>query len=256
MDLATEDWARAIAAARHSWLGHNPGSDIYRDTAAITDPRSAGAAYRRSAVLELGGYDERFDACEDVEFNHRVARAGLIAYRHPDLRVHYRPRTSLRGLHRQMQRYGRGRARLMAKHPGVVPWALVGISLLLLLLPVAVAVAGWRRGAVGIMAFGLSYLVLTLAEGVRAAGFGPQALRTAVVFGFLHSGLVLGFWRGLAEWRRFRTQASATMARGQRRVSLPPSAEDPRSSLGTDVAVSAGKISSGRSSCGCMPSCC
>jgi len=213
MDLATEDWARAIAAARHSWLGHNPGSDIYRETAAITDPRSAGAAYRRSTVIDLGGYDERFDACEDVEFNHRVARAGLIAYRHPDLRIHYRPRTSLRSLHRQMQRYGRGRARLMAKHPEVVPWALVGISILLPAFAVGLAAAGWRRGIAGVMLAGLAYLAVTLIEGVRAAGFGLQALRTAVVFGFLHSGLFLGFWRGLGEWWRFRTQAPVTMSR-------------------------------------------
>ncbi|MBD3236722.1 MAG: glycosyltransferase, partial [Candidatus Eisenbacteria bacterium] len=135
--LTDSPWARAISAARHSRLGHNPGSDIYGGTPGFTDPRSAGAAYTRACFEQLGGYDQRFDACEDVEFNHRVAEAGFRAYRHPDLAVAYRPRASLRGLYRQMARYGRGRARLMARHGRLIPWPLVGISVYVLVVLVA-----------------------------------------------------------------------------------------------------------------------
>ncbi|MCK4306340.1 MAG: glycosyltransferase, partial [Candidatus Eisenbacteria sp.] len=92
--LTEGEWAKAISAARHSLLGHNPASDIYGGWPAFTDPSSAGAAYLRTCIESLGGYDERFDACEDVEFNCRVAAADLPAYRHPDLTVQYRPRST------------------------------------------------------------------------------------------------------------------------------------------------------------------
>ena len=62
-------------------------------------------------------YDESFDACEDVEFNTRVAAAGYKAYTDPRLSVYYEPRSSFRGLFRQMMRYGIGRVRLARKHP-------------------------------------------------------------------------------------------------------------------------------------------
>jgi succinoglycan biosynthesis protein ExoA len=65
----------------------------------------------------VGVFDESFDACEDVEFNHRVDRAGLSCFFTPAVAVRYQPRGSLRGLFRQMVRYGRGRCRLLRKHP-------------------------------------------------------------------------------------------------------------------------------------------
>jgi succinoglycan biosynthesis protein ExoA len=108
---------RAIALARSSRLGHNPGSFIYADEGGFVRPHSVGVAYRRSVFERVGDFDERFDACEDVEFNHRVHAAGGRCYFDPRLAVHYHPRGSLAGLARQMARYGRGRARLLLKHP-------------------------------------------------------------------------------------------------------------------------------------------
>jgi len=204
LDLADTPWGKAIAAARHSWLGHNPGSDIYSSTPAFTDPRSAGAAYARRVLADLGGYDERFDACEDVEFNHRVARAGGTSYRHPDLAVRYRPRHSLRGLWWQMHRYGRGRARLLARHPSVVPWALVGATGLGLVL-VGIAFAAGVRVATWVLVTlaGLWGLAVGV-ESLRLGGATLSAPRVAAALAAIHSGLLFGFWRGLGEFGSFR----------------------------------------------------
>ena len=127
---------RAIAAARASRLGHHPASHIYSDREGFVPPHSVAVAYRRGVFDTVGLFDERFDACEDVEFNHRVARAGLKCWFTPRVQVHYYPRASLVGLFRQMVRYGRGRIRLLRKHPetfslpGFVPAAfLAGVVL-------------------------------------------------------------------------------------------------------------------------------
>jgi succinoglycan biosynthesis protein ExoA len=127
---------RAIAAARASRLGHHPASHIYSDREGFVPPQSVAVAYRREVFNRIGWFDERFDACEDVEFNHRVARAGLRCWFTPRIAVHYHPRDSLPKLFRQMVRYGRGRVRLLRKHPdtfsltGFIPAAFLAGLLL------------------------------------------------------------------------------------------------------------------------------
>jgi succinoglycan biosynthesis protein ExoA len=202
--LVEGSWATAIAAARHSWFGHSPGSDIYGCEPGPTDPRSAGAAYRRECWLDLGGYDERFDACEDVEFNHRVDEARLLSWAHPDLTVHYRPRGSIRGLYRQMQRYGRGRARLMGKHPSMRPWPLIGLSGAALLL-ILLLVLG-RPGVAGsLLALGIGlWLAVATFEAFRVSPRPGLAPRTVAAFAAIYAGLLFGFWRGLIEAPAYR----------------------------------------------------
>ena len=126
---------RAIALARASRLGHNPGSFIYSDDGGLVPPQSVAVAYRRDVFARIGYFDEQFDACEDVEFNTRLSQAGGRCYFAPRLAVRYHPRSSLAGLVYQMLRYGRGRARLLVKHPttfsvpSLVPAAfLVGLA--------------------------------------------------------------------------------------------------------------------------------
>ncbi len=108
---------RAIALARASRLGHHPASHIYSESEGFVPPQSVAIAYKKAVFETIGLFDESFDACEDVEFNHRVAKAGLPCWFTPKVRVRYHPRGTLAGLCRQMFRYGRGRARLLRKHP-------------------------------------------------------------------------------------------------------------------------------------------
>lgn len=202
--LAEGRWGRAIADARHSFLGHDRGSDIYGTRAAYTDPRSAGAAYVRDVLVSLRGYDERFDACEDVEFNHRVARAGLRSYCHPDLAVDYRPRRTLGAFFWQMERYGRGRARLMARHPGAAPIPLLGMTFLGMGLIGTLLLFGWKPAAVAAGILVAIWSLVASAEALRLGGLSLASGRIVAAFVVIHSGLVLGFWRGLAEFRKFR----------------------------------------------------
>ncbi len=117
---------RAIAAARSSRLGHHPDSHVYSTQEGFVPAESVAVAYRRSVFDAVGLFDESFDACEDVEFNHRIDRTGLRCFFTPEVAVHYAPRATLAGLFRQLVRYGRGRVRLWRKHPetfsfGILP---------------------------------------------------------------------------------------------------------------------------------------
>ena len=130
-------WQEEIAAVRATSLGHGRGSLIYDMTyKGFVDPASSGASYSASVFDLVGLYDERFDACEDVEFNVRVAKAGLQAYTDPRLTVYYEARSSLRSFSKQLIRYGRGRVRLARKHPDTfrlgtaVPLVIFGTGLM------------------------------------------------------------------------------------------------------------------------------
>jgi succinoglycan biosynthesis protein ExoA len=194
--------ARIIADARASALGHGRDSLIYNMSySGFVHPASSGATYRRPVFDRVGMYDESFDACEDVEFNTRVAAAGYKAYTDPRLSVYYEPRSSFRGLYRQMMRYGIGRVRLARKHPesaSMSQWApavlMAAFAVAIVSLAAAIALGNWR---VAILAFpAVMFLLITVAasmhlgwrHGVMHALLGP------IAYGCIYLGLGTGMW--------------------------------------------------------------
>jgi hypothetical protein len=193
-------WQSAIAHARAHRLGHGADSTIFDPTAGgWVNPSSSGAAYRRELFARFGGYDENFDACEDVEFNHRLAQAGIEAWLAPEAVVYYAARRSLRGLFRQMLRYGRGRVRLSRKHHDAFTLAQCLPALWLAGMPLALAALAWPglRSAAGLC---LGVYALALLAGAAAIGrrhgrrYGAAA---PAVFLTIHAGLGAGCWREL-----------------------------------------------------------
>ena len=106
----------AIATGRRSPLGHHADSFVFSDTAQFVPAISTAIAYRKELFQKIGLFDERFDACEDVELNYRIDQSGARCYFDPSVAVRYVPRGTISGLFYQMSRYGRGRIRLWRKH--------------------------------------------------------------------------------------------------------------------------------------------
>ncbi len=190
---------QAIGRGRKSRLGHHPASYIYSGRELRVPAHSVGVAYRREIFDRIGLFDESFDACEDVELNHRVDTAGLSCVLVPALRVAYHPRASLGGLFRQMDRYGRGRMRLLRKHPatfsplGFAPAALV---LATLLAPLGF-LWSWPLGLWGLAPLALYLCVVMLfSAGLAISARRPSLLPLLpVVFVTLHFGAGAGILR-------------------------------------------------------------
>ncbi|MFO0842169.1 MAG: glycosyltransferase family 2 protein [Gemmataceae bacterium] len=190
---------RAIAAARSSRLGHHPASHIYSDREGFVAPDSVAVAYRREVFDRVGWFDEAFDACEDVEFNHRLRRANLRCWFTPRVAVRYHPRDSLAGLFRQMVRYGRGRVRLLRKHPdtfspaSLVPGAFVagllaGPALACLLSALGLVYLG-AVAAYALLVLGFSLAIAAREREPRLAAWCP------LVFATVHLGAGWGLLR-------------------------------------------------------------
>jgi succinoglycan biosynthesis protein ExoA len=171
---------QSIAAARASWLGHHPASWIYSSAEQFVRPQSVAAAYHRSVFQSVGFFDEGFDACEDVEFNHRLDQAGSRCYFTPRIQLTYYPRATLSGLFRQMTRYGRGRMRLLRKHPDTFSLpSLVPAFFVLGLLAGPIA-CWWSRAFAGAYFAGLVFYMLVVA--VVSVGIAMRARNLRILF--------------------------------------------------------------------------
>jgi glycosyltransferase involved in cell wall biosynthesis len=93
-------------------------------------------AFRRSALERVGGYDESMVRAQDWEMNHRIRETGGLIWFTPQLRVTYRPRSTVRALGRQYLDYGRWRREVVRRHPQTVsarylaaPVAVAGVAI-------------------------------------------------------------------------------------------------------------------------------
>lgn len=206
-----------LANARATVLGHGRDSTIYNtDLEGFVNPSSAGAMYRRAVFERVGYYDESFDAAEDVEFNHRVFKAGLRSYISPRLAVLYEPRSTFRALWRQMMRYGRGRLRLIEKHRDAFSFAQPMPAIFLLWLVIgalgSLISPAFRlvfASSLAIYAGALLYFSIGMAlrHGLLHLLLGPP------VYLVIHLGLGAGFLAGALDARsgdkRFRNERFA-----------------------------------------------
>jgi glycosyltransferase involved in cell wall biosynthesis len=132
------DFEMAVAAAMRSPFGvggsrfHIGGKAGYVDTVYL-------GAFIRQAVVDAGGFDERFVRAQDWELNYRLRQNGGTIYFDPRLHVTYRPRSNYRKLAKQYFEYGRWRRVIARKYPQTInyrylapPLALIGTFLSLL----------------------------------------------------------------------------------------------------------------------------
>jgi glycosyltransferase involved in cell wall biosynthesis len=122
----------AVAAAMRSPFGvggsrfHTGGKPGFVDTVYL-------GAFRRQAVVDAGGFDERFIRAQDWELNYRLRQNGGKIYFDPRLHVTYRPRPSFRRLAQQYFEYGRWRRVIARKYPETINYRYLAPPLALVI---------------------------------------------------------------------------------------------------------------------------
>jgi succinoglycan biosynthesis protein ExoA len=187
-----------VGAARN----HTGGEAGPADTAYL-------GVFRRSAIEQVGGYNEAFKVAEDWELNHRIRKAGGLIWFEPALQVTYRPRATVAELGVQYFRYGRWRRAVSREHAGTInlrylaPPVAVGLVLAGLLAGLAgLACLAAGAGAGGAWAWltaafalPLGYLAAILAVAARAAKRLPPrvASRIPIALATMHMCWGAGF---------------------------------------------------------------
>ncbi len=119
--LPTGRVSRAVTLALASWIGRGGSRKWSEDVESAgereLDTGVFGGVWRRDAVLEVGGWDERWPINQDSEMASRFIDRGARLICLPEMAGEYVPRNSLRSLGRQYFRYGYYRARTFKRHP-------------------------------------------------------------------------------------------------------------------------------------------
>jgi uncharacterized membrane protein/glycosyltransferase involved in cell wall biosynthesis len=189
---------------RRQWTG-----PVERGRRPVYSLTGANMSFRRQALLDVGGFDERFRfGGEEGDLCKRLGLAfpeSSLVYL-PDAQVMHHFAPSLADTLRRSRAYGRGSARLYRKWPTVAPtvfpWPLTVLTLLIL--------SAW-------------FPLLAAAAVAAPLAFYPQAVRSAVasrrVHFLLDAYLQLlqeawgnaGFIEGLWLFRRFVPEQPASM---------------------------------------------
>lgn len=196
---------QAIATAYNSRVGLGGGGFHLADTPAGPAMTVFLGVFRRDALASVGGFDETLHRAQDWELNHRLRLAGHVVWFTPDLRVVYRPRSSIRALARQFFLTGRWRREVARRHPET-------LSLRYLAPPVAVAglAVGTTVGLVGLalrsrllsglLLAPIVYIVFLLGATASMRNLPPAArVRFPLVLAIMHICWGAGFIKGSPE---------------------------------------------------------
>lgn len=191
---------KAVAWCMSSTAGI--GNARYRYTREEEESDSVFSIFTRTNTLRaIGGYDERVPFDEDSDMNYRLRKSGAKLIVSPRIGVEYVVRHSLKGLAKQMYRYGYWRRVTQLKHAGEVPRRVYAPATLLAALVFSAALVATPLRLIGlaIPALYTAMLVVSAVLSVRRAGLG--ALCVPVVLATMHMSYGTGYWVALMKIR-------------------------------------------------------
>lgn len=137
--IGISNFEQAVAGAMRSPLGVGASRFHTGGEAGEVDTVYLGV-FLKSALIAIGGFDERFTRAQDWELNFRLRSNGGKIYFDPRLQVTYRPRSTVSALAKQYFEYGRWRRVVSRRHKGTInyrylapPVALAGFIASLLM---------------------------------------------------------------------------------------------------------------------------
>ena len=191
---------KAVAAAMASPFG--VGGSIYHYG---TEPQEVEhvpfGAYPTEVARAVGGWGEEFTVNQDFEFDHRVREAGHRILFDPTLVIDWESRQSVGALWRQYRRYGKGKAKVVLRHPSSIRPRHLLPPLFVAYLAAAGALALARPHRSGVAAAAVSPYAAALAAASVHTGrtIDDASGRPLVPLAFvaMHVGWGIGFWEGL-----------------------------------------------------------
>lgn len=198
---------QVFAVVLASWLAFGPSRARY---APVGRQRDAGEKElilcnllaRRSALLELGGFNEALYPNEENALMDELQKRGRRLVYVPQFFVHRRPRRTLKAFMKMLRTYGRGRAEQFRLHPtpgsalNFVP-PLFCLYLLFLVIVEFTGLPLWFRfsAAMPLLVYLGAVLGQTLVS-IHTTGF-LRAVLALPLLAVSHIFYGLGFWLGL-----------------------------------------------------------
>jgi cellulose synthase/poly-beta-1,6-N-acetylglucosamine synthase-like glycosyltransferase len=184
--------SRAVAIALGTWLGRGGSRKWGEVDAAGGEERDLdtgvfGGVWQRAAVLDIGGWDERWPINQDSEMAARFLRRGVRLVCIPEMAARYTPRDSLRGLARQYFRYGLYRAQTFRHHPDSMRRShLIAPALTGVLVAAVTSPRPLRRPARAVISLYLAAVGATAASTAAHRGQRTEGALLTVVLPTIH----------------------------------------------------------------------
>ncbi|WP_408630446.1 glycosyltransferase family 2 protein [Microlunatus flavus] len=139
----------AVAAAYTTKLGLGGSAFHLAESAAGPAETVFLGVFRREALEAVGGFDETLHRAQDWELNHRLLASGRLIWFSPELRVTYRPRSTVRALAKQMYDTGKWRREVIRRYPDTanVRYLAPPVATLAIAVGVAAGVLGSLTGS-------------------------------------------------------------------------------------------------------------
>jgi succinoglycan biosynthesis protein ExoA len=113
----TTPFEEAVAVAYTTRLGLGGSAFHLAESPAAEAETVFLGVFRKEALIAVGGFDESMYRAQDWELNYRLRTNGHKIWFSPELRVTYRPRSTLLALAKQMYETGTWRRELVRRHP-------------------------------------------------------------------------------------------------------------------------------------------
>jgi len=182
----------AVGQAMASRFGSGDARFHHGGPAGAVDTVYLGV-FRRTALEAVGLFDEDLVRNQDYELNWRLREAGGTVWFDPDLRVGYRPRSTLTGLARQFFEYGRWKRLVVGRHPRSLRWRQVVPPVATLGVAVGLVAGAWWPPALVIPA---GYLAAVVSASLVVGRRPAAVLRLIAVYPTLHLSWGVGFLAG------------------------------------------------------------
>lgn len=181
-----------IDATLNSPLGGGTGQfAIFQEEGQTNVP--AFALHLRSALEDVGGWDESFLTSQDSDLSMRLIKAGYVLFRTPSAVAKMGRRTSFKSWFLMSHRYGFWRTKVLLKHPRrlvmreFLPFfGLLATSVMLLLNPM-----------VSLVLIGAYATVLLVSGSLHAKNGLSHVLGVPFCLLILHTGFTIGLFDGL-----------------------------------------------------------
>ncbi|AKB52845.1 Mycofactocin system glycosyltransferase [Methanosarcina barkeri str. Wiesmoor] len=117
-------FGRVVGYAQESFLGSGGSAQSKNSTKKhyVSSLPNCNAMYKKAAIKEVGGFDERFVVGQDGDLNYRIGKKGNKFLYIPNAQVLHHRRGTLKSFSVRMFKYGMWMAELFKKHGEFVRW--------------------------------------------------------------------------------------------------------------------------------------
>lgn len=117
-------FGRVVGYAQETFLGSGGSAQSKNSTKKhyVSSLPNCNAMYKKNAIQEVGGFDEKFSIGQDGDLNYRISKTGRKFLYIPEAQVLHHRRGTFKSFSVRMFKYGMWMAELFKKHGEFVRW--------------------------------------------------------------------------------------------------------------------------------------